>query len=68
MHGDTTYSFGNRVNWSEFKSGYEFSITHQWDNGTSTTDYVNVSANLTSIPYAYAAATTGVIPTRKVAY
>lgn len=42
-NGNTTDSFGLRVNLSEFKVGFESSSAVKWDNNTTETTYTNVS-------------------------
>ncbi len=57
-NGNTTDSFGVKLNLSEFKIGFEGSTTIQWDNTTEIT-YENVSVNGFAIVAAYILVTTG---------
>ena len=57
--GDTTYSFGSRINISELKIGYEASSsTIQWDDSVNTA-YVNISFSGWALAAAYYFVTTG---------
>jgi len=57
-NGNTTESFGLKLNLSEFKVGFEGSTAIQWDNTTETA-YTNVSVSGWAIIVAYFLVTTG---------
>ena len=58
VNGNTTDSFGVKLNLSEFKVGLEGSRAIQWDNTVETT-YLNVSGSGWAIIAAYVFVTTG---------
>ena len=57
-NGNTTNSFGIKLNLSELKIGFEGSTAIQWDNTTETA-YTNASISGWAIAVAYIFATTG---------
>ena len=57
-NGNTTNSFGVKLNLSELKIGFEGSTAIQWDNTTETA-YTNASISGWAIAAAYILATTG---------
>ena len=61
IDGDTTYSLAQKVDFSEFKSGIEFSETTKTDDGTKTF-FVNASVNGWSLMACLSLLTTGQLP------
>ena len=68
MNGNTTNSFGMKLNLSELKVGFEGSTAIQWDNATETA-YTNVSVSGWMIAAVYILITTGVpVQSKSYAY
>lgn len=67
-NGNTTKSYGVKLNLSELKIGFEGSTAIQWDNTTETA-YTNASISGWAIAAAYILATTGqYVPSSSYAY